>query len=371
MKSIISLWCAHVMVFVCACTAEKRNIETKEMYPITQPIILDTTLAQEFVADIHAVQNVEIRSKITGFLDKVHVDEGQKVANGQLLFTINSQELQQELLKANAQLKNAMADYKIAEVSLNNTKVLFEKEIVAEPEIEMAKAKLEAAKAKVEEAASAISSIQLQISFASVKAPFDGTINRLPLKAGSLVEEGSLLTTLSNTHEVFAYFNLSEKQHLALMRDQQNNSAAKVKLLMADGMVYPYEGKIETAESEIDRSTGNLALRARFKNNGLLKHGSSGKLQMISRLDKAMLIPQKATFDVQENTYVYVWGNDKKVTLRRIKVAQRLPHLFVIKEGLSKDDKILYEGIQRVKDQDVIEGDFKSMKSIIKHTTGK
>jgi RND family efflux transporter MFP subunit len=371
MKSTIGLWCAHVIVCICACTAKKQNIENKETFPVTQPITVDTTIIQEFVADIHAVKNVEIRSRIAGFIDKVHMDEGQMVTAGQLLFTINSQELRQELLKTDAQLKNAKADLKIAEVGLDNAKILLEKNIVSEPEVEMAKAKLDAAKAKVEEAESAVSSVQLQISFASVKAPFQGTINRLPLKGGSLVEEGALLTTISNNDEVFAYFNLSEKQFLGLMHERKNKNESKVKLLLADGSLYPFEGRIETAESEFDRNTGNLAFRARFKNNGLLKHGSSGKLQMVSKLNHAMLIPQKATFDVQENTYVYVWDKDKKVSMQRIKVAQRLPHLFVVSEGLTTDDKILYEGIQRVREQDQIEGKYESMQSIMKQQVGK
>jgi RND family efflux transporter MFP subunit len=366
MKNAVLLFSSIAVFLLSACSQERNKNNKTETFPVTNPVVLDTTFTQDYVADIHAVQNVEIRARIKGFIDKVHVDEGKMVEAGQLLFTISSQELKQELLKADAQLKSAVAEAKMAEVGLSNAKILLEKNIVSEPEMEMAKAKLEAAQAKVEEMQSAISSIQLSISFASIKAPFTGMINRLPLKAGSLVDEGTLLTHISNDKEVFAYFNLSEKQYLSLVKDKANNQQKIVRLITADGDVFPHAGKIETAESEFDRNTGNLAFRARFNNpEKLLKHGSSGKIQIVSKLKQAMLIPQKATFEVQENNYVYVLDKDNVVQSRSIVIGHRLPHLYVVSSGLSVDDKVIYEGIQRVKEGDKINSELRSMKNII------
>lgn len=366
MKNAVLLFSSIAVFLLSACSQERSKNNKTETFPVTHPVVLDTTFTQDYVADIHAVQNVEIRSRIKGFIDKIHVDEGKMVAAGQLLFTISSQELKQELLKADAQLKSAVAEAKMAEVGLNNAKILLERNIVSEPEMEMAKAKLEAAQAKVEEMQSAISSIQLSISFASIRAPFAGMINRLPLKAGSLIDEGTLLTHISNDKEIFAYFNLSEKQYLSLIKDKKNNEQKIVRLITADGDVFPHKGKIETAESEFDRNTGNLAFRARFNNpEKILKHGSSGKIQLISNLKQAMLIPQKATFEVQENNYVYVLDKDNVVQARSIVVGQRLPHLYVVSSGLSTGDKVIYEGIQRVKEGDKIKPELRSMKSIM------
>ncbi|MEY5047261.1 MAG: hypothetical protein RLZZ175_620 [Bacteroidota bacterium] len=352
---------------IVACTNSSENKEiNNQSFTVTSPILIDTSFTNEYVADIHALKNVEIRTRIKGFIDKIHVDEGQIVKQGQLLFTINSQELKQELLRANAQLKNAIAEYKMIEVELNNTKTLVEKNIVSKSELEMVKAKLEAANAKIEESESIISSVKLNIEFASVKAPFNGIINRLPLKAGSLLDEGTLLTTISDNSEVFAYFHLSEKEYLEILYEKNEQQNQIVNLVLANGKVFNNKGKIETAESEIDKNTGNLAFRARFKNeNNILKHGSSGKIALVTKLKKATIIPQKSTFEIQENNYVFTIDKNNVVSTKSIKILQRLPHLYVIESGLSTNDKILYEGIQNVKQGDKINSTFIALNKLL------
>jgi RND family efflux transporter MFP subunit len=373
MKQTFMLLSIYAVLLFSACSYNKENNnKQQEKYPVTSPIILDTTLTQEYVADIHAIQNVEIRARVKGFIDKIHVDEGQYVEAGQLLFTINSQEFKQELLRANAQLKSAIAEYKMAEVDVNNAQTLVSKNIVSKSELEMMKAKSEAAQAKIEEAESIISSVNLNIAFASVKAPFSGVINRLPLKTGSLLDEGTLLTTLSNDKEVFAYFNLSEKEYLSMLKDKDNKQHQTVKLLMVDGTIFPYEGQVETVDSEIDKGTGNLAFRARFKNpDRVLKHGSSGKIRLLTKLSKAMIIPQKATFEVQENTYVYVVDKGNKIRTQNIIITQRLPHLYVIESGLAPEDVIVYEGIQTLQQGDKIIPEMKPLRSLLNQLSVK
>lgn len=358
---------AYAILTIVACTNSSENKEiNNQSFTVTSPILIDTSFTNEYVADIHALKNVEIRTRIKGFIDKIHVDEGQIVKQGQLLFTINSQELKQELLRANAQLKNAIAEYKMIEVELNNTKTLVEKNIVSKSELEMMKAKLEAANAKIEESESIISSVKLNIEFASVKAPFDGIINRLPLKAGSLLDEGTLLTTISDNSEVFAYFHLSEKEYLEILYEKNEQQNQIVNLVLANGKVFNNKGKIETAESEIDKNTGNLAFRARFKNeNNILKHGSSGKIALVTKLKKAIIIPQKSTFEIQENNYVFTIDKNNVVSTKSIKILQRLPHLYVIESGLSTNDKILYEGIQNVKQGDKINSNFIALNKLL------
>jgi RND family efflux transporter MFP subunit len=337
------------------CNAEQPAVVGNNNFPVTTPILLDTTYVREYVADIQAVQNVEIRARLKGFIEKIHVDEGEGVRAGELLFSISNQEFKQELLKAKAQLKSAIAESKIAEVEVGNTRVLAEKKIVSNSEFEMAKAKLEAAQAKIDEAQSAVSSAQLNLAFTEIRAPFSGVINRQPLKMGSLVDEGTLLTTISDNSSVFAYFNVSEKEYLGILKEDQTDHLEKVSLVLADGHIFPYSGKVETAESEIDRSTGNLAFRARFTNpQGLLKHGASGKVQLTGQLENALVIPQKATFEIQENTYLYVVGPDSTVQTRKIVVRYRLPHLFIVESGLAPTDRIVYEGIQQLREGDVI-----------------
>jgi RND family efflux transporter MFP subunit len=350
-----------------SCTSDGNKESNLEKFPVTTSLMTDTTYVKEYVADIHSIQNVEIRAKASGFVESIHVDEGHFVQQGQLLFSIGSQQYKQELLKAQAALASALADAKAAEVELNNVRTLVSKSIVSQSEQDLAEAKLEAFKAKIEEAKAHESSANLQLSFAQIKAPFSGQINRIPFKTGSLVDEGSLLTTISNNKEVFVYFNLSEKDYLDYITSKPEERPTEAKLLLANNTLYQHKGKIETIESEFEKSTGNIAFRARFPNpNQILKHGGSGKVLLTTTLKNATIIPQKSTFEIQGNIYVFVVDKESKVQMRKIVPTHALPQVYVISSGLQPDDKFIYEGIQRVKEGDKIETQAVQLSQMIK-----
>jgi RND family efflux transporter MFP subunit len=351
-----------------ACTSSEstQNQPATEKFLVINPIIKDTTYVREYVADIHSLQNTELRAKAGGYLETIHVDEGDYVKAGQLLFTISSQQYAQELLKAEASLTSAIADSKAVEVEFNNTKTLVEKNIVSQSELELAQARLEALKAKTEEARAHVESTRLQLSFARIKAPFSGYINRIPNKVGSLIDEGELLTTISNNDQMLVYFNVSEKEYLDYIADAGDQQPREVELILANDQPYAYKGKVETAESEIDKSTGSIAFRAKFPNpKHILRHGNSGKILVSSELKKALLIPQKSTFEIQENLYVYVVDDSNTIRLKKINPTLRIPHLYVIESGLTEQDKILYEGIQRVQEGDRIAPELQSWNDVL------
>lgn len=355
-----------VIVLISSCSTTSQN-EQPETYKVTTPIIADTSITTEYVAEINALQNVEIRSRLSGFIEAIMVDEGQTVRRGQTLFSISSKTLQQELGKAKAALKSAKADVKSAEIELENSKKLLDKNIIGKPEYDLAETKVEALRAKVEEAESDKAQAEINLSFAQIKAPFDGIINRIPNKIGSLVEEETLLTSISNNKEVYVYFNVSEKEYLEYTASQSEGKSNTVSLILANGANYKYKGKIETTESEFNKSTGNIAFRARFPNpENLLKHGSSGKVQMKKMLHNVVLIPQKSTFEIQENIYVYKVKSDSSVEQQKVIPIARLPHLYIIEPTLSTSDLIIYEGIQKVKDGDIIKSDVVSFSKIVK-----
>ncbi|GAL83210.1 HlyD family multidrug resistance protein [Sporocytophaga myxococcoides] len=339
-----------------ACSSHKENPIKIETFPVTSPVILDTSYIKEYVADLHAVKNVEIRARVYGEIKKIHIDEGQAVKQGQLLFSIEDYSYREELSKANSNLKNAVAEAKSAELDLVNAKTLLEKNIVSSTEVARAEAKLEALNAKIEEARSLVSNASLKLSFTQIKAPFDGLIDRIPLKMGSLVNEGTLLTTISDNNEVFAYFNVSENEYLNFVTHaKQQAEKREVSLLLANSAEHPYKGKIETIEGEFDKATGNISFRARFPNpDKILKHGASGKVLLKTNLNKVMIIPQKSTFDIQDKTFVFLVDQNNEVKLQNIKTKLRLPHLFVLESGLSPKDRIVYEGLQRVREGDKI-----------------
>lgn len=318
-------------------------------------MVQDTLLVKEYVAEINALQNVDIRTRIRGFVEKVHVDEGQMVKEGQTLFSISAGEYKEALLSAQAMTKNAIAELKTAEIEWNNAQSLFEKSVVSAAQLKLTESKVDAHKAKLEEARANEANAGLQLSFTEIKAPFTGIINRIPFKTGSLVDEGALMTTLSNNSAFYAYFHLAEADFLNYVRNKTQDFSKGVSLVLANGDLYEYKGQIETVEGEIDQETGNIAFRARFPNpKNEIRHGATGKILWPETLKNALLIPQKAVFEIQDKDWVYVINAKKQAELRQVKVAARLPGLYAIGSGVSPDDQVLFEGIQRVKEGDVI-----------------
>jgi membrane fusion protein (multidrug efflux system) len=353
-----------LLLTLSACSENTPTTEIKS-YQVVHPIITDTVYEREYATTINSLQNVEIRNKVRGFIEEIYVDEGQKVQTGQTLFTLNSKELEQQILKAEASIQSAQAELKGVEIEYDNTKKLFEKNVVAKSELDLWATKVALNKAKLNAARVEKEQATLHFQFTKIKAPFNGVINRIPFKKGSLVDEGALLTSISNNEFVFAYFNVSEIDYLEYA--QATNKSNKVKLVLANNTVYPQQGIIETTESEFDASTGNIAFRAKFPNeNRLLKQGSSGKILAPSLFKNAILIPQKATFEVQGNIYVYVVDKQNKVGIKIINPVVRLSNFFVLDIGLEKSDTIILEGIQTVKEGDIIKPQLVQMPSFSK-----
>lgn len=337
-----------------SCTSKKEEKEEKIKYTVTNAIVMDTCFTKEYVSQIRSVKNIEIRAQEKGFLQKIFVDEGQKVTSGQALFQIMPKMYEAELLKAKAEAKAAKIEYQ-------NTKILADKNIVSKNEQAIAQAKLEQAEAEV-------SLAQLHLSFTQIKAPFDGTIDRIPKKLGSLIEEGELLTTLSDNSQVYAYFNVSEPEYLEYQTNIKGRAQNKVSLLLANNQPFKYNGMVEVIESEFDNETGNIAFRAKFPNpDRLLKNGETGKIQMKVPLKDALIIPQKATYEIQDKMYVFIVDKKNHVKSVEISIGGELPDLYIVAKGLKATDKILLEGVQKVKDDDKIEYDYIKPKEVLAH----
>jgi membrane fusion protein (multidrug efflux system) len=314
----------------------------------------DTVLQTAYVADIQAVKNIEVRARVKGFLQEIFVDEGKPVTKGQLLFKINDEEFKVSLSRAKAALANAIADAKSSEVEVGRVKLLVDKNVISASELEVAKSKLAADLASIEEARTSVQSAENHLSYTSVRAPFDGIVDRIPLKGGSLIDEGTLLTSLSDISSMYAYFSRPENEYLQYERTRQASgqlNSDSVRLVLADGSNYSHKGKIETLEAEIEQNTGSIDFRARFPNpQKLLRHGASGKLFLSTKAGNVILVPQKSVFDIQDKSYVYLVDKDNKLHMHSFVPLTRFSHYYIVKEGLKADDRILYEGVQRVKD---------------------
>lgn len=370
----LSCFTAACLVILSSCNFSEPSETQPESFPVTSVVKVDTFTYTDYVAEIHALQNVEIRARVTGYLEKFYADEGAYVTQNQLLFSINNKEYVEELAKNRALYKSAVADVKGAELELNNVLQLADKKIVSSTEVELAKNKLDAKKAQMEEAQAHQVSAQLKLSNTEIRAPFNGIINRIPHKIGSLIEEGTLLTSISENDEFFAYFDVSEKEYLNYARNQRKDSinSRVATLILADGFEHPEKGKIETVEGVIDAHTGNIAFRARFKNPGkIIKHGASGKIRLRKKYDDVIIVPQKSTFEIQDKLYVYVVDRNNKIQVRHIVARTRLPHLYLVSEGINEGERIIYEGIQNVKADMVIKPEQVTMRQIIKKLASK
>ena len=347
------------VILIAGC-GDKQSREKKgenappRVFPVTNVLVKDTNLFREYVADIQAVQNVELRARVQGFLERIYVDEGQVVKKGQLLFKINDEEYRAELAKATANLESAIAEAKASELEVDRLKVMVDKKVISETELSVAQAKLKAVIARIEQARWAKSNAELHLSYTSVRSPFHGIIDRIPFKVGSLIDHGTLLTTVSDISEVFVYFNVSEGEYLEYVKSTVAESGKDnrlVTLMLADGTLYPFDGSVETMGGEFQASTGSISFRARFPNpNSLLKHGATGKIRLSSTLTDAIMIPQKAVFEIQDKNFVFVVDSTNQVRMRHFVPKTRFSHYYIVESGLRSGDKIVFEGIQGIRD---------------------
>ncbi|MCF8276644.1 MAG: efflux RND transporter periplasmic adaptor subunit [Flavobacteriales bacterium] len=342
------------VVGLASCHTKKHHQEEKTRYLVTAPVKMDTLTTREYVCQIHAIQHIELRALERGYLKGIFVDEGQAVKKGQIMFQVMPNLYEAELQKAQAE-----ADF--VEIEYRNTKILADSNVVSPNELALAKAKLDKAKAEV-------SLAKVHLGFTEVRAPFDGIMDHFHVRLGSLLDEGELLTELSDNSQMWVYFNVPEAEYLDYMGDSKEENGKIVRLVMANGKQFDQVGTITTIEADFDNHTGNIAFRATFPNpKKLLRHGETGNILMDTKLENVLLIPQKATFEVLDQRFVFVIGDDGVAHSTKIKVGAELQHLFVVTDGLKETDKILLDGIRKVKNGEEIAFKFARPDSVMTH----
>ena len=358
MKSrLVLLACCLALLSSCG-QGDKSTGKAPEFAVIT----VETTtanLTNSYPATIKGKQDVEIRPMVSGFITKLHVDEGSVVRKGQVLFSIDPVQYQAAVNSAKAAVETAKAAVNTQELTVSNKRTLNQKNIISDYDLQMAENQLAQTKAQLAQAEAQLVNAQNNLSYTNVTSPSDGIVGTIPYRVGSLVSSSitTPLTTVSNIDEMFVYFSMTEKQLLEMSR--QNGTTANalksfpaVQLKLADGSVYTETGKIETVSGVIDQSTGSVRLRATFKNpNHLLKSGGSGSVVIPYKSDNVILIPQTATVEVQDKKYVYVVKADNKVASTMIEVAQLDNGAdYLVTAGLKAGDRIVVEGIASLQD---------------------
>jgi len=345
MKRILVLLSLSSTLLYVGCNNQKPEKTEEAKFMVTNPVQRDTMIYKDYVCQIHAISHIELRSQEKGYLQNIYVDEGQYVKKGQQMFQIMP-------LLYQAELEKAKAEVNLAEIEYQNTKSLADSNIVSKNELAMDKARLDKEKADLALA-------QAHLEFTNIKAPFDGVMDHFYQRLGGLVDEGELLTTLSDNSKMWVYFNVPEAEYLNYASAAKKEGMPKVKLLMANNEIFPHEGTVETIEGDFDNETGNIAFRATFPNpEKLLRHGETGTILMPTYLKNAIIIPQESTFEILDKKYVYVVDDKGVLTARQITVGVEMSHLYTVTSGLGPNDKILVEGLGKVKNNEKIATEF-------------
>jgi membrane fusion protein, multidrug efflux system len=333
-------------------------------YSAFRIIAKNTTLQTEYPATLRGEQNIEIRPKIDGYIDKIYIDEGAIVKKGQNLFRINAPQYQQDVNNAAATINSAEADVNAAELQVKKTKSLVEQDIISKYELESVEFTLQTRKAALAQARANLANAKTNLGYTMVTSPVNGVIGEIPYRLGSLVNSTTAqpLTIVSSIGNVYAYFSLNEKQLLDFSRQYKGNTLADklkqlppVVLVLADGNEYPEKGHIETIGGLINTQTGSASFRANFPNPlGLLRSGGSATVQIPVSVNAAVLVPQRSTYELQGKRFVYFVNEKNQVLSHEIKISGIAGQYFVVTDGLQAGDQVIYESAGNLPDSTTI-----------------
>jgi len=343
-----------VLTLTISCGRKQETHQAEELiYPTVVLEKQDAELQTVYPVSIKGREDIEIRPRIDGFIENIRVDEGSVVKKGQILFEINSPQAEQSLTSAQAAVTSAKARVNTAKVNVSRIRPLAEKGIVGNVQLETAEDSYQSALAELEQAEATLKNARATIGWTNVSSPVDGLVGHIPYRQGSLVNSSAVLTTVANISNVFAYFSLNEKELRTFMSSLEGETQAeKIKnapeliLILADGTVYPEKGRIETISGVLNATTGSANFRAEFPNKrGELRSGTSGSVSIPRILEDVFVIPQKAAFEQQDKTAVFVVQGDS--------VAQRIISVtpmpdgknYAVTNGLKKGERVVIEGI--------------------------
>jgi len=348
-KIVMFLALSIFLVIVSCGNAEQKPAAAKATppapFPVTQVQSKTVTGFTDYPATIEGIVNSDVRAKTSGYIEKVYVDEGQKVRKGQMLFKLETQSLSQDAGAARARVN-------VAQVEVDKLVPLVEKNIISAVQLETAKANLAQAKAN-------LSGVSANIGYATIKSPIDGYVGSIHFREGALISpsDARALTTVSQIDQVYAFFSFNEAQYIDhLQRSKGQNKAERIKnapdltLILANGKEYSEKGRIQTSTGQINQNTGTIQIRAAFDNpNEILTNGNSGKIRFPIEYKDAIVVPQTATFEQQGNIMIFKLGADNKVETSILKVQGRVDNLYVVESGIDANDKIIISGIGKLR----------------------
>lgn len=354
----IALWVlTAVMLTSCGSKSNKMG-EASNDFAVETIQTTTADLKTSYPATIKGMQDIEIRPKVSGYLVKLLVDEGATVRKGQPLFLIDSEQYRATVKAAKAQIRVCRANIATQKLTVDNKRMLFKQNIISSYDLKMAENTLASYEAQLAAAEAQLQSAQDNLRWCTVTSPADGVVGSIPYRVGSLVggQSAEALTTVSNISKMYVYFSMTEKQLLALTREAGGVNAAikkmpAVSLVLSDGTTYSQSGTISTVSGVIDPSTGSVQMRATFDNaQHILRSGGTGSILIPTHASDAIMVPQSATFDVQDKKFVYVVNADKTVATREITVLpQNNGQTYVVASGLRAGERIVVDGVNQLK----------------------
>lgn len=364
-----------ILLYSCS-TKNAEHIAPPAELPVMSVVAAPATTYQEYSASLEGKVNVEIRAQVDGYLEKIYVDEGAYVEAGQPLFKINDRVYAEQLNNAQSGLLAAQANLERAKVDLDRLAPLVSNKVVSDVQLKTANANYEAARASVAQSRAMVGSAQINVGYTLITAPVSGYIGRIPYKTGSLVGRGEIqpLTLLSDVNEVYAYFSMSEQDFIAFRNKFPGNTIEEklkqvpaVELVMADNSVFSQKGKIETVEGQFDRTTGSITFRATFPNaGGIIRSGNTGRVRIPQLQQSAVMIPQEATFEIQDKVFVFALTDSNKVVSKPIGISGKTTGYYFVGSGLQPGEKIVLSGIGNLRDGIVIVPQMVSADSLLK-----
>lgn len=349
------VFCGAIALLGVSCSNKNDNYqqEAKQSFQTVVVSNQSAKLEQSYPVVIKGQEDIEIRPRIDGFIEAIHVDEGSIVRKGQSLFKINSPSSEQALKSARASFKSSKARLNTALTNVNRLRPLAEQGIISKVQLQTAEDAYETAQAELAQAQAEVENAEAILSWTNVISPVDGVVGTIPFRQGSLVSNADILTTVANTSNVYAYFSLNEKELMRLLdattgesQKEKIKNLHEVTLKLANGGIYPEKGKIETISGIIDGNTGSVNFRAEFTNKeGKLHSGASGRISIPEMLDNVIIIPQKSTFSQQNKLQVYKVLGDSVVQTIITATEMSDGQNYAVISGLSAGDRIVSEGI--------------------------
>jgi len=351
--SVVIIVCLTFAMMV-ACEKKKTEAPSPPIVEVVEVTQKDVPIYQEWVGALDGSVNAVIRPQVTGYLIKQNYREGELVKKGQILFEIDPRTFQASLDQAKAQLSQQKARHDTTKANLARIRPLAEKNAVSQKDLDDAVGAELSTRSSVEAAQAAVENAQLNLGFTKITSPVDGVAGIAKTQLGNLVGPGSTqeLTTVSALDPIKAYINVSEQEYLNFNATNKGNAGKiPLELILANGSVYPHKGQFSLADRQVDPTTGTLKVGALFANqNNLLRPGQYGRVRAVMGIRKdALLVPQRSVAEMQGKYLVAVVKSDNTADIRPVKVAELVGTDWVITEGLTPGEKIIVEGIQKVK----------------------